>query len=195
MLIVGFCGYSRCGKDTASQLLLNNSKIPLTKEKFAFADALRDLARVLNVYFPEIGIRYNDVIEQYGYETAKTKFPCVRDHLVALGHGARSCIHPSVWIEALEYKITQSNPEIVIISDVRYLNEVNFILNHGGLVIYLKRNNLGPVNDTEASSIKEILTTNTIRIIDNNADLNILEAHVLQIVQDYLESSGTTLIP
>jgi hypothetical protein len=191
MLIVGISGYAHSGKDTACQLLLD-SKIPLIKQKFAFADALRDFASTLNVYFPEIGLRYNEVIAQYGYETAKTKFPCVREHLIAVGHGARTCIKESIWIDAVEHKLRHSTVQIALISDVRYLNEVDFILRNGGIAIYLRRPQVGPVNDTEANSIKEILATDAVKIINNDGALINLETQLLEIIQDYTE---TTLIP
>lgn len=186
MLIIGFCGYSRCGKDTATQLLLKSNKISLIKERFAFADALRSMADTLNVFFPEVGMRYKDLIAHYGYETAKQKFPCVRHHLVALGHGARKCIKSSIWIDAVEEKIQHSKAEIAIISDVRYVNEVEFILRNQGLVIYLERPNVGPANDTEAQSIKEILTTHSLNVIYNDMDLETFEQKLILLVQAQL---------
>lgn len=185
-LIIGFCGYSRSGKDTATRLLLDSINIPLIKEQFAFADALRAMAGSLNVYFPEVGMRYNDVVAEYGYEVAKTKFPCVREHLVAIGHGGRNVIKPSIWIDAVADKIERSMAQMAIISDVRYLNEVNFILNNNGIVIYLERPDVHPANETEARSIKEILATETLKVVYNDLDLETLEGHLVQIIREIL---------
>lgn len=181
-VIIGFSGYATSGKDTATHVLMNSNIIPLTKGKFAFADALRDMAGMLNVYFPEIGKRYNDLIQEYGYDTAKVKFSQVREHLVAIGHGTRTCLGPRIWIDAVEHKIQNSNVQMAIISDVRYLNEVNFILNNNGIVIYLERPDVGPANDTEEQSIKEILYTNKVYKICNNSDLNDLETQIVNII-------------
>jgi hypothetical protein len=140
------------------------------------------MATSLNVYFPEIEMRYNDVVTQYGYETAKMQFPCVRAHLVALGHGARTAIKSSIWIDAVENAIQRSPAQMAIISDVRYQNEVNFILNNNGIVIYLDRPEVQPANETEAVSIKEILATGSVTVVHNDRDLDALEDILVQTI-------------
>ena len=49
-------------------------------------------------------------------------------------------LDPSVWINACMRQIEQEGPEIALISDVRFENEVRTIQDKGGFVIGLKRN-------------------------------------------------------
>jgi hypothetical protein len=49
-------------------------------------------------------------------------------------------LDPSIWINACMRQIEQESPEIALISDVRFENEVHAIQDKGGFVIGLKRN-------------------------------------------------------
>ena len=49
-------------------------------------------------------------------------------------------LDPSIWINACMRQIEQESPEIALISDVRFENEVQAIQDKGGFVIGLKRN-------------------------------------------------------
>lgn len=155
-LIIGFCGYARCGKDTACNYLIqNNSK---TTKIYSFADSLRDFAFHLDSYLPEMKMYYRDVIDSYGYEEAKDRFPAFRRHLVRIGNGARETISKDIWLNAVKEKIANDDVELALIKDVRYFNEADFIIRNGGIVIYIDRKDIMPANSTEEKSIQEILT-------------------------------------
>ncbi len=185
MLIIGFCGYARSGKDTAAKLVLDDSNIRGKKQVFSFAGALRAFASKLNVYFPELDMKYNDVIAKYGYEVAKNQFPCIRNHLIAIGHGAREEIMPTIWIDSVHYQIQLGNPEIAIISDVRYFNEVEYIRKNNGIVIYIERPKIEAVHQTEKDSINEILARSPIKIIHNDSNFEILHQRILEVLVNY----------
>lgn len=182
MRIVGFCGFARSGKDTAAQLLLENTIIKGTKQKFSFAHALRIFAARLNVYFPELSMRYNDIIDKYGYETAKAQFPFIRQHLVNIGHGARLDILPTIWIDSVDHQIKNSTVEWAFLTDVRYLNEAEYIINQGGIVIYIDRPGVLPANETEEKSIQEILEHKLILVVKNDSDISEFENKIIDIL-------------
>jgi hypothetical protein len=47
--------------------------------------------------------------------------------------------NPSVWIEAVYYKILDKKPKVVVIPDVRFINEAEFVKQLGGYLIKIDR--------------------------------------------------------
>lgn len=172
-LIIGFCGFARCGKDTACNYILEKSDLK-DKKIYSFGDSLRDFAFELDAYLPEMRMYYRDVIDSYGYEEAKDRFPCFRKHLVRIGNGARSTIGENVWLNAVKERIDKDKPNLALIKDVRYLNEAEFIIKNNGIVVYINRENNEPANNTEKESIKEIINklqrNQNFRIVKNDSD-------------------------
>jgi hypothetical protein len=165
---VFFTGFGGAGKDTAADYLRDEKKM----DKMAFADGVRDHARRLNVYFPELGKRYNQIVEELGYETAK-KHQCVRDHLVDIGEGCRTTFWESIWIDKLSKRASERPPCSagqhsghdfpLVVPDCRYANEAEFGRKakraaKGGfcVVILISRPGCSAKHETEAKSIAEI---------------------------------------
>ena len=75
-------------------------------------------------------------------EDAKTMPPIpmtVREVLQFVGTNIFRSMYENVWIDSCLRQIDNDAPEIALISDVRFENEVTAIQNKGGLVIGLKR--------------------------------------------------------
>ena len=51
---------------------------------------------------------------------------------------ARKAFHDNIWIHSVEHKLMQSNDDIVI-SDVRFPNEIKSIKDAGGIVVRTQR--------------------------------------------------------
>jgi hypothetical protein len=131
--LIGLCGYAQTGKDTAAANMPGFTRM-------AFADELKaDLYPLLN----KIGCRLDNPAHKR----------MVRDLLVAWGRTARM-FETDHWINRLLLKIpTNTN---VVITDVRYPNEVRAIESWGGAVVRIQRLGSGPANDEERVSIEEI---------------------------------------
>lgn len=105
--LIGLSGFAGSGKDEVAKILVEACGY----KKKAFADKLRNIATYLDVYMPEIGMTYNQWLEKCGsYEEAKRRHPCIRKHLVDLGHGARTILWESIWIDNVlpERKVYES---------------------------------------------------------------------------------------
>lgn len=160
--LVGLCGYARSGKDTAAAYLVAEHGF----EQRAFADKLRALASIIDPVLHPDGTTYRTAAALLGYEQAKDTYPELRRFLVALGKGVREVLGPDVWVDALLPPTAVSRParatmnllgaERIVVSDVRYLNEVQRIIDLGGEVWYVNRRLLDPANPEEARSFREI---------------------------------------
>jgi hypothetical protein len=147
--IIGLTGYAQHGKNTVGEVFEGLGYRPV-----AFADALRELATIVNPYVtpePQKPNRYAGVVAEYGYEQAKLKGD-VRRFLQDLGTGVRDIIGPNAWVQALTNKLVPG--ERYVITDVRFPNEAAAVTNLGGEVWRVHRpdfdNGIGTSHPSEA---------------------------------------------
>jgi hypothetical protein len=205
-ITVLLCGYGGAGKDSVRAILERNHGFI----GMAFADGVREEALRENRHLEPVGCRYiellmregedilrkqhqleNDDNQQLfpakdliskGYEQAKRKYPCVREYLVDIGHGYREKFGRDYWINRVRGRIEQldrptSGQLRVCVSDCRYKNER---FRPDAVVWYIERPGVGPANETEAASIREIVPD---RIIHNNGSLEDLERYIADALQ------------
>lgn len=143
---LGLCAFAECGKDEAARGLLDHGW-----NRIGFADALkRDATEALAA----IGVD----VDLFGDPVAKKIW---RPFLVALGACMRK-IQPDHWIRRAI--ITLANKRLgyqdnVVVTDVRYVNEAEWILRGQGHLVYIERPGVGPANDEERDSIAAILAS------------------------------------
>lgn len=157
-MIIGLTGYARSGKDSAAGFLVDTHGYT----KLGFADGVRDLAAAIDPYVQVDGdrhytegntpfARYSTVLKTLGYEAAKSH-PDVRRLLQRIGtEGVRSVLGDSVWLGLAASKLvalgalgpTDSGGPNVVLSDVRFANEADFIHAYGGVVVRLVRPGYG----------------------------------------------------
>lgn len=126
-LLVGFLGYAQVGKDTAA--------IELGWPRTAFAKELKS----------DLG----PIIDKLGFDLVFDK-AVLRRLYVEYGRLGR-VVAPDYWIK----RMALSYPKCAI-CDVRYLNEVRWIMDRGGMVIRINRPGYFQANVEEARSFAEI---------------------------------------
>lgn len=178
LVIIGLSGFGGSGKDTIASFLEDDFKF----ERRAFADKVRQFALLLNAFLPEANATYSQLISLLGYEQAKREHTCVRDYLVRIGHGARTTLGSTVWLDAalppLETEAGRCLIEkggLYVYSDVRYLNEATRIREYGGSVWRVARPGCLPAHETERVSLEGVECD---VVIDNKSDLSDLRHKV-----------------
>jgi rhodanese-related sulfurtransferase len=141
-MIIGFVGLIGSGKDTAADYLVNFHGFRRDSFAGTLKDAIssifgwdrtllegrttqaREWREQLDVWWSErLGISELTprwVLQNWGTEVCRKSF------------------HNDIWIASLEHKLLTSNDDIVI-SDVRFPNEISAIHNAGGIVVRIKR--------------------------------------------------------
>jgi len=168
--IIGFCGYAQSGKDTAAAILTD-----LGWDRRAFADPIKEIALAMN---PRVGdSTLVEAVRHFGWEGAK-KSPEVRSLLQRLGtEGGRRHIADDVWTRTL---FERPHGPLLVISDVRFEDEVAAIRSRGGIVVRVQRDGVGPANDHPSEAIPSHDL-----VIDNDGSVADLALEVGRVLASY----------
>lgn len=141
--LIGISGFARCGKDTAYESILS-----LTEDKdlnrLAFADELKGEC--------EEFLNNNIGISPFTENDAEKKI--IRPFLVTYGTHLRRLLDKECWIKKVNKKIRPGKK--YVITDMRYLNEVEWVKSKGGKAIYIKREGISAANQEEALNDKDL---------------------------------------
>lgn len=142
-MIIGLSGYAQSGKDTTGRIIQEGDDSRDWK-LVAYADKLREFCLAIDpIVWLDTGWRYSQVLEEFGYEDAKKRFPEFREILQRIGtEGGRQVFWDDFWVDLL----FSSHEGDLIITDVRFVNEAEGILKRGGEVWRIERPGVGPAN-------------------------------------------------
>ena len=137
--ILGLSGYARSGKDVVGQALVQRGWV-----RVSFADEIRKALYLLNPLVSG-SKRLVEAVDQYGWETAKTSFPEIRELMQRMGgEVGRDFLGENTWID-----LTLKNAPVgskIVVTDCRWPNEAEVIKNMGGLMWRVERVGNGPAN-------------------------------------------------
>ena len=141
-MIIGFVGLIGAGKDTAADYLVNFHGF----RRDSFANTLKDA--VSNVFGWDRTLlegrttqarEWREQVDPWWAE--RLNMPRLTPRWVLQYWGTEVCrhgFHDDIWIASVENKMRKTTDNIVI-SDVRFPNEIKAIHNAGGIVIRVKR--------------------------------------------------------
>lgn len=128
MEIIGFTGPKGSGKTAAAKALAS-----LGYRRMSFADPIKRVLQIIYAFSDDqlygeskeiIDVRYGltprFMMQRFGTEVCRV-------------------LHPDTWVLALERGLDSLSTSKVVIDDVRFKNEVEFIHRKGGLVVYIHR--------------------------------------------------------
>ena len=180
-LIVGFCGYARSGKDTAAQALIDKGF-----QRCAFADALKldvlsalqGSARITDAVFEGQstgGLALKVSLGLFSSPATKEQF---RPLLVEYGRAMRA-LDPDYWVKRLDLRLPNAP---IVITDVRYKNEHEWIKSKGGFTIMIQRPQVHAANEEELTSLDAFKPD---ELIINGGDIRLLHANVLETLKGH----------
>lgn len=146
-MLIGLSGYARSGKDTVAGVLR-----PFGFTRYAFADELRDEVYAATPTMPD-GRGLASVVDEYGWDAAKTSSPYaaeIRSSLQAHGVNARNEHGIDYWVSRVERRVAGDQiagaGQLVVVTDVRFRNEAQWIVENGGEVWRVERPGVAAVN-------------------------------------------------
>ncbi len=191
MKVMGIIGKKFNGKDTLAQMMLECFKddFRYTPVLVAFGDAVKqELTEQYNVnpyvfYDPELKEVFN---EQLGTTPRKL----MQYH----GTEFRRAQDPDYWVKALDKNVkkllARRGTELVVIAtDLRFPNEVKWILSNDGKVIGVTRNLESNADQHKSESqIEGLMKEHAFTIYDNGGTIEDLKK---QVVQDFAQGFYT----
>jgi hypothetical protein len=167
-MIIGLCGYSRSGKDTAADVLVDNFGF----KKYHLAQTMKDCLGLIfgwdadyienhkEEIDPTFGISPRQVLRAFGTEFAQqtlcNMFPQFNEK-----------VGRKLWIYSLLAQIPLDQDSVI--ADVRFLHEAEEIKNAGGIIVRVGRPGY-PV-DLSHGSEREIADIKWDHLITNSGDL------------------------
>jgi hypothetical protein len=146
--IVAFAGRKQSGKTTCSEAVIKVSP-PLNAKIYNFADPLKkDVC--MNIFGLSYQQCYGDDIDKNTLTGLvwEGKDLTAREVMQFVGTDIFRKMKHDVWASATINKISIEQPDIAVIADCRFPNEVQAVKDAGGVVIKLTRN---PYNSDHAS--------------------------------------------
>jgi len=179
MKLIGLIGRARSGKDTVARYLTEQHRFTHT----SFADPMKDMLEAAFGHLFRDGDR-EAPIDWLG------KSP--RQLMQTLGtEWGRNLVHRDLWTLIAEQKVLLAinNNWPLVVSDVRFHNEADMILKHGGELWHIQRDSTETVN----SHVSEQHSWDTYqtKTIDNNGSLAEL---FLQVEEAYQGEDFTRFI-
>lgn len=139
-MIIGVVGFIGSGKGTAADILVRKHGFT----KLSFADTVKDATAA--IFGWQRHLLEGDTDESRAWREAKDEWwserfgydfsPRLALQMMGTEAG-RNIFHSDIWIHSLERKM-EMYPNVVI-ADVRFPNEIDFIQSKGGFVVRVKR--------------------------------------------------------
>lgn len=172
--VIGIAGPARSGKDTAANYISNI--IPEYKIT-SFADPIKHMLMV-GLGMSEEQMYGGDIREVEDERYGKSP----RQLMQTLGtEWGRDMIHPLVWVNAIESKMNDTNSDIII-PDVRFESEADFVRNYGVLIHITGRNPLKSKHKSE----KGIYISSEDIVLQNSSTLDDYYIMLDDITNNYL---------
>ena len=150
--IIGIAGNARSGKDTLGDNFVKILADQGIKAKtYSFANELKK--SVDDFLIKQIGIS--------AFTEDKKEKDIIRPFLVFWGTDMMRKMNNNIWVEKIEPMMYDSH--VNIITDLRFDNELEWIKEHKGLSVLIKRDGIEPANEYE-----KINNDNMSKIVDSN---------------------------
>lgn len=177
-MLIAFSGLKGSGKDTAAKVLINEYGFT----KIAFADALRESLLTLNPWIADVPFYGTaplaELIEAVGWDWAKNNVPEVRRLMQVFGtEVGRQILGENVWVDLLakKYRDIAASSSRYVITDCRFPNEVNFVKDTYGDVVWVDRPGIeSDGHASESTAMKDLADY----LLNNDSTIQDLEEDV-----------------
>lgn len=192
--IIAFAGRKQSGKTTCSYFLehIFNEYFSSDVKVYNFADPLKK-----NICIDILGLTYEQC---YGSDDKKNELvDCywdnhqltAREVMQIVGTDIFRRMKNNVWSDSVLRRIKSENPDVAIIADCRFPNEVDTVKQAGGIVIKLTRNPYNSLHESEVALDAENYDQNNFDLVIDNCRLSISDQN--NKILEFLKHKGMIL--
>lgn len=141
-MIIGITGFAGSGKDTIAKIIKKRYR---SYRKIAFADTLKDITAHLYDWDRGMleGITEEDrkIREEVDIKISKifNRKISPRNELKLIGVGLKKLLQEDIWSSIVKHKILTNKIKNVVITDVRFPDEIKMIRELGGIILEVQR--------------------------------------------------------
>lgn len=177
-LIIGLCGDKQHGKDTVAQMLLDVAiETGIKVVRRAMADPLKE--EIADCFAPKLGVTKEELIRQMNTTGEKERWRLIMQWW---GTEFRREQDVDYWVKQLHgwMKANAWDTEklIVTVPDVRFLNEIDYVMKNSGYMIRVNRPGF-PTDDSHKSEQEWKKFNGWGQIIDNDGTEEDLKLKVI----------------
>lgn len=142
-MLIGLVGKKGSGKDTVADFLIDRFNFM----KIAFADPLKKVLQVLflledrQLHDP----KYKEMVDDRWGMSPRQMMQMMGTDIVRAKFGE------DFWLKHMDYTLKQHETKFIVISDVRFKNEAEWVRNNGGILIRLRTETDNLTLDTHQS--------------------------------------------
>ena len=191
MLKIGILGKAGTGKNSTAKIIKNIYATQLDKKInskiIAFADPIKEIVLTM---FPEADkqclfgsskLRSNIIDKKY--LDSNNNPLTYRQALIDIGTKLGRSYNSNIWINNFDSRFKKLNSDLVIVSDVRFENEIEYLIENGFYIIKLIRNNDLNINHSTEKDQDNISETKFNLIIDNNNTFKYLKNEITKFLK------------
>lgn len=193
MIKIAISGQARVGKNTLAEMIVNNLtnhfdsdyNIKSNYKIVAVADPIKNMVMQMvpsadrNCLWGESELR-STVVPGNLQDLGGNQLT-YRRLLMDLGTLGRK-YNPDIWLNALVQDAAKNKSlKAYIVSDVRFVNEIEYLKQHGFYMVRLKRPGGPKINDISETAQLAVLDSYFDNVIDNNGSLEELNIHAKMI--------------
>ena len=166
--LIGILGRKRCGKDTIGNYAIANYDY----KRYAFADPIKDILKImfdfdekqLNENKEQIderwGVSPRTILQHFGTEICRNDLTKYIKNI--------KLEDDTLWIKLFRIFYEKNHDKDIIITDVRFLDEINAIKSMGGKILKVNRTNI----EYDIHSSEKDIDNHDSDLIDYNIDNN-----------------------
>lgn len=180
-MLIGLNAESRAGKDSVAQILVRKYGFTQVALATAIRNILLDLDPWISLNSGEKRHLADFHLEVGGdWDIIKDESRDAVEWMIKLGQSARTNVSEDVWLEAAFPSGQRIVGNDIVVSDIRQMNEVQFMYRNGGELWKIKR------DGTEKRGMDDLLRNVKFdETISNNGTLEDLENTVDLIMEDF----------
>lgn len=189
MYKIAIAGKANTGKNSLSRILVKEMKKnnqSLKHKYMAFADPIKEMSKIMYPNIPHNHLYGKSTLRNEVIPNSfKDGVPLtVRQLLIDIGTGLGRSYNSNIWIENINNNIKSiKNCDVVIISDLRFKDELEFLKTSGFTIIKLYRKNKNEINHISESGQDLISDDEYDFIIDNNGSIKDLKNNAIKIIE------------